>query len=80
MTGLNNLECLKILLCRGVVFGAAAGDSNGNYYFAGGRSYSHTSGKWDYLDAVWKFNTGLNNWQEIPSLKNRTGKKIYFVI
>ena len=65
---------------RGVIFGAAAGDSLGNYYFAGGRSYSHSSGKWDYLNSVLKFNTDLDSWQELPNLRNRTGKNILLFI
>ena len=58
---------------RGIVFGAAAGDMNGNYFFAGGRSYNHTSHVWDYLDAVWEFNSRSNIWKRLPNLRNATG-------
>ena len=55
------------------MFGAAAGDMTGNYFFAGGRSYNHTSQVWDYLDAVWEFNSRSNIWNRLPNLRNATG-------
>ena len=62
---------------RGIIFGAAAGDLKGNYFFAGGRSYNRTSRVWDYIDSVWKYRVKTNDWEMLPNLRNATGTQQY---
>ena len=51
-----------------LIFAAAAGDGQDNFYVVGGRRYNHENRIWDYQSEARVFNINDNQWRNLPAL------------